>query len=124
MAYVDGLILRRLEQVASFAGRVPRVADLGCGVCASLCRIAKQRKVEGVGVTISAAQAKLARLRIDEAVLAEALQCVEGDFCALPAGLARVALAFSIEAFVHAPSAADYFREWARLVAPGGYRIV
>jgi len=120
MAYVDGLILRRLERLAaSVAERAPRVADLGCGVGASLCRIAKQRSIEGVGVTISAAQAKLARRRIEDAGLAASVQCVEADFCALPAGLASVELAFSIEAFVHAPSAADYFSECARLVAPG-----
>lgn len=125
MAYVDGLILERLRRVERAAIEPPpRVADLGCGVCASLCRMARVVPMRGVGLTISPAQVRLARERIASAGLAERVECVEADFCALPPGLEPVDLAFSIEAFVHAPSAADYFRECARLVRPGGRLII
>lgn len=124
MAYVDGLILDRLRQRRSGLGDVPRVADLGCGVCGSLCRMAKVLPLRGVGVTISDEQVELSRRRIAEQGLAGAVECRKADFCALPADIGSVDLAFSIEAFVHAPSGDDYFRECARLVRPGGTLIV
>jgi cyclopropane fatty-acyl-phospholipid synthase-like methyltransferase len=75
-------------------------------------------------VTISDAQVALSKRRIDAERLTSSVECIKGDFCALPAELPSVDLAFSIEAFVHAPSGKDYFRECARLVRPGGYLIV
>lgn len=129
MAYVDGLILDRLNGVAPAGGDAPVVADLGCGVCASLCRMAKARPLRGVGVTISDEQVALAARRIEAQGLGGSVECVKGNFCALPPGLGRVELgrvdlAFSIEAFVHAPSGDDYFRECARLIRPGGALVV
>jgi ubiquinone/menaquinone biosynthesis C-methylase UbiE len=125
MAFVDSLVMRRLEPLRNAAGASPlRVADLGCGVCASLCRIARAMPIRGLGVTISEAQVKLAKRRIDAQGLAASIECIKGDFCALPPGLPAVDLAFSIEAFVHAPSGEDYFRECARLIRPGGLLIV
>jgi SAM-dependent methyltransferase len=124
MAYVDGLILERLRGLPLDTGAIPRVADLGCGVCASLCRMAKALPLRGLGVTISEEQVTLSRRRIEAQALAGSIECIKGDFCALPPGLGPVDLAFSIEAFVHAPSGDDYFRECARLIRPGGMLIV
>jgi ubiquinone/menaquinone biosynthesis C-methylase UbiE len=124
MAYVDSLVLQRLERSRDPSDAPPAVADLGCGVCASLCRMARHRPIRGLGVTISDAQVSLGRRRIDAAGLAGSVECIKGDFCRLPSDLSPVDLAFSIEAFVHAPSASDYFRECARLIRPGGQLIV
>ena len=125
MAYVDGLIMDRIRGLDGVpSGERPRVADLGCGVCASLCRMAKQLPVTGVGATISEAQVQIARRRIDAAGLSGAVQCRRADFCALPEDFGVVDLAFSIEAFVHAASGADYFGQCARIIRPGGYLIV
>jgi len=123
MAYVDTLIMDRVRELGG-SKEVVKLADLGCGVCASLCRMAKQLPIRGVGVTISDAQVQIARRRIAAAGLSDAVECRKGDYCDLPADLEPVDLAFSIEAFLHAPSAADYFRNCARLVRPGGYLIV
>lgn len=125
MAYVDGLVLERLERLGTSPEDGPlRVADLGCGVGASLCRIAKRRPIAGLGITISDAQVSLATRRIESEGLATSIRCLKGDFCELPPELPQVDLAFSIEAFVHASSGAAFFRECARLVRPGGYLIV
>src|SRR5688572_3546220 len=121
MAYVDGLILERLQRLQGTETHTVGVADLGCGVCASLCRLASQTPISGTGFTISRTQVALARERIAAAGLSESVQCIEGDFCALPADIPQVDLAFSIEAFVHAPSGAKFFQECARLIRPGGY---
>jgi SAM-dependent methyltransferase len=126
MAYVDELVLARLSgmQQAAQQQQPLSVADLGCGVCASLCRLAKRLPLSGTGFTISPAQVALANSRIQAEGLAGRVRCVHGDFCRLPSELPVADLAFSIEAFVHAPSGGDFFREAARLVRPGGYLII
>src|SRR5688572_20929691 len=124
MRYVDGLIVERLRGLDTGNGLPLRVADLGCGVCASLCYIAQQLPVAGTGVTISPAQVELARQRISAQGLASQVRCVQGDFCNLPAGLGPIDLAFGIESFIHAPDGAAFFQQAARLIRPGGLLMV
>jgi SAM-dependent methyltransferase len=125
MRYVDRLIVERLRGLSAPSGEAPlRVADLGCGVCASLCYIAQQLPIAGTGITISPAQAELASQRIAGLGLSEQVRCVQGNFCNLPAGLEQVDLAFMIESFVHAPDAAALFEQASRLVRPGGYLMI
>lgn len=104
----------------------PVVVDLGCGVGGSLITLAQQRlDLRGEGVTISPAQvARAAELVADEG-LADRVRCREGDFLAPPPDLDGCAdLVFSIEAFVHGPDPAAYFRSAARLLRPGGLLAV
>jgi cyclopropane fatty-acyl-phospholipid synthase-like methyltransferase len=125
MAYPDRLVLERLERLARpESGEPLHVVDLGCGVCASLCRLAKQAPITGTGITLSPKQAAFAQQRIEAEGLAGRVRCLEGDFSALPAGLPAADMAFAIESFVHAPDAARFFAEASKLVRPGGYLIV
>jgi cyclopropane fatty-acyl-phospholipid synthase-like methyltransferase len=124
MRYVDSLIVERLRGLDSGTGLPLRVADLGCGVCASLCFIAQQLPVAGTGVTISPAQVELARQRITALGLGSQLRCVQGDFCNLPAGLGPIDLAFGIESFIHAPDGAAFFQQAGKLIRPGGLLMV
>lgn len=98
-----------------------RVVDLGCGVGGSLLHLASRRgDLTGDGVTISPAQADVGARLVDEAGLTGRVRVREGDFLAPPADLAGADLAFSIEAFVHGPDPAGYFRAAAALLRPGG----
>lgn len=124
MRYVDSLIVERLRGLDRADGLPLRVADLGCGVCASLCFIAQQLPIAGTGITISPAQVELARARISAQGLGSHVRCVQGDFCNLPAGLGPIDLAFGIESFIHAPDGAAFFSQAARLVRPGGLLLV
>src|SRR5882724_3682353 len=125
MAYVDQLVLERLERIPEpTAERSPRLVDLGSGVCASLCRIAKQRPVTGLGITISPVQVELAERRIQAAGLGDKLRSICADFCDLPSGLPQADLAFAVESFVHARSGPAFFEQCATLVRPGGLLIV
>lgn len=126
LAYVDGLILERALATAKANGAdAPlRLLDLGCGVGASLCRMARQADVTGVGITISDVQAALAAERAEASGLGDSVRFVAGDFCDLPSDLAPADVAFCIEAFVHAPSAERFFAECARVVRPGGLLVV
>jgi SAM-dependent methyltransferase len=115
--YVDELVLRALPP-----GR-PVVVDLGCGTGSSLLHLAGRADLVAEGITISPVQAGLAARRIEAA--GASVRCREGDFLAVPDDLAgRADLVFSIEAFVHGPDPAGYFREAARTLRPGGRLLV
>jgi ubiquinone/menaquinone biosynthesis C-methylase UbiE len=124
MAYVDTLVIDRVKLISAQSDRTPHVVDLGSGVGASLCRIADQVRIHGTGITISGAQAEMARRRIAARGLTASVRSIEADFCNLPGDVVQADLAFAIESFVHAASAAAFFRECARLVRPGGSLIV
>jgi cyclopropane fatty-acyl-phospholipid synthase-like methyltransferase len=98
--------------------------DLGAGVCASLCHLARRHTIEGVGITLSPVQVKAATERILREGLSAHLRCVEADFTRLPVSSASVDAAFAIESFVHGPSHEQFFAECGRVVKPGGLLLV
>jgi SAM-dependent methyltransferase len=124
MAYVDHLVLEHVQSLAERLGRPPRILDLGCGVGASLFRIAQRCDVVATGVTISPTQVALAQRQIERLHLRESVSIVEADFCRLPAGLDDFDLAFAIESFVHAPEASLFFQGAFDALEPGGTLIV
>lgn len=111
--YVDDRLLGLIPPDAK------RVLDLGCGVGASLEHLAKQRDVEGVGVTLSGVQAELANERFARAGLSERVVCRQADFTQLPDDLGTFDFAYGIESFLHSPSAEAFFSEAARVCNPG-----
>src|SRR5205085_279089 len=89
----------------------PRVVDLGCGVGGSLMHFALRRPdLVGVGITISSAQVGAAAALVVQAGVADRIGVREGDFRAPPGDFAGADAALSIEAFVHGPDPAAYFR--------------
>jgi cyclopropane fatty-acyl-phospholipid synthase-like methyltransferase len=103
-----------------------RVADLGCGVGASLFHILPQleQPAFGLGLTISPVQARLAQTAAERLGLASQCLIVEGDFLSVPLAEHGLDAVFSVEAFVHAPEPASYFQEAARLLRPGGRLVL
>lgn len=121
LQYSNSLVLRELESLR-LAGDQPtmRVADLGCGVGASLFHLAEhQPEMWGLGVTISPVQARMARQGAAERRLDEACAFVVADYQSLPAGQICEA-AFAIEAFAHASDARQFFQSAACILKPGG----
>lgn len=104
----------------------PRIADLGCGVGASLFHILSQMATNafGLGLTISPVQAQLAQNAAVRLGLTEQAQIVEGDFAWVPLESASLDTVYSVEAFCHALDPAAYLREAARLLRPGGRLIL
>ncbi len=122
-AYVDGLIAQEIAKRMT-AGERARVLDLGCGVGASLIRLAKQLDIEGVGVTLSPVQAARATEHIASAGLSERLRCIEQSYTDMPDELGMFDAAYAIEAFLHSPTPEAFFAQAAKRLKPGGVLIV
>lgn len=121
--HVHELVLTHLGEEAT------RVIDLGCGVGAACFYLAERRAVEVHGVSVSGRQVAIAnRLARRQGSMRGKCAFWEGDFCALSPGLrdglGGADLAFSIEAFVHAPGPASYFATAAAILRPGGRLVV
>jgi cyclopropane fatty-acyl-phospholipid synthase-like methyltransferase len=121
--YVDDRIAALVRRFVSRSPEV-HVVDLGCGVGASLCYLAERMPIRGTGITLSPAQAVMARRAIDRAGLSGRVECVQGDYCDLPSTLARADVAYAIESFVHAPDPVRFFQQCRRLLEPGGVLVV
>lgn len=105
-------------------GHTLRVADLGCGVGASLCYLASRLPITGVGLTLSPVQVRLAERTIEDASLGGRVTCVEADYCEPPDMVGTVDLAYAIESFVHGPSPARFFEAWHPRLRPGGLLVI
>ena len=112
------------EKLAPVLPRDGVVVDLGCGVGASLCYLAEQLSIRGSGVTLSPAQAAMARELIAGRGLSGRVACLEGDYCALPTDIMPADLAYAIESFVHGPDPARFFDQCRRLLKPGGLLVI
>jgi SAM-dependent methyltransferase len=124
LGYVDGLIGAVASAMAARRGAL-RLADLGCGVGGSLLAL-----VEGLcppplalGLTLSPAQARMARAYAEASGLEGRCAFVEADFLHAPLA-PGLDLAYAIEAYAHAADPAAFFAEAAGLLAPGGQLLI
>ncbi len=107
---------------ASAFGEAVRIADLGCGVGATLFYVLAQLpSSRGFGLTLSSVQAqsggKIARARDLSG------QIIEADFQYMPLA-AGFDLAYAIESFAHAPEPERFLAESARILRPAGRLIL
>jgi tocopherol O-methyltransferase len=121
--YVDDRIAALIRAIPP-PSRPLHVVDLGCGVGASLCYLSVRFPIRGTGITLSPAQAAIARTRIERAGLADRVVCLEADYCDLPSSMAQADLAYAIESFVHGPSPERFLAECHRLLRPGGLLVI
>jgi cyclopropane fatty-acyl-phospholipid synthase-like methyltransferase len=118
---VNRLVLERLrDHVPTGTGRV---LDLGCGVGATMVRLARAMDVQVTGVTISRVQAEIGAKRFAAEGLAERCDIVCADFAELPAE-PRYHAIVAIESVVHSPSLAELIPSLAARLHPGGRLIL
>ena len=118
----NALIKAEIESVAPTNARI---ADLGCGVGASLFYIYPrlQTPAPALGLTLSPVQAKLARGSAEQLSLHDQILFAEGDFTSVPLANQLDAV-YSVEAVCHAVEPEKYFREASRLLRSGGKLIL
>jgi len=120
---VNEKILREIESVAPTHARI---ADLGCGVGASLFYIVArlQAPTSAFGLTLSPVQARLANQFEKQANLKTRIFFAEGDFTSVPLANESLDAIYSVEAVVHAQAPERYFQEASRLLRRGGKLIL
>lgn len=121
--YVDDQIAALIRRSGTPLSAV-QIVDLGCGVGASLCYLAERLPIHGTGVTLSHAQAEMARQFIAEAGLSDRLECLEADYTDLPPTMKPADLAYAIESFVHGPAPERFFEQSHRVLKPGGRLVI
>jgi lactate dehydrogenase-like 2-hydroxyacid dehydrogenase/ubiquinone/menaquinone biosynthesis C-methylase UbiE len=94
--------------------------DLGSGTGASAIRIASTHKGKVVCLNVCPQQNRIAQRNVAKSNLHKQIQIVEGDFEQVPFPDHAFDLAFSQDAFIHAHSKIQAFREAFRLVRQGG----
>lgn len=113
-------------EIESAASRNARIADLGCGVGASLFYIHPRlrKPAPAFGLTLSPVQARLARESAARLGLQSQIRFAEGDFTSVPLPSRSLDAAYSVEAVCHAVDPEKYFREASRLLRTGGRLIL
>jgi SAM-dependent methyltransferase len=124
--FVNERISRQVQEVLArrHADRVA-LLDLGCGFGGTIQYLVRHlgRKIQAVGLTVSAQQARVAQRWVSELGVEDCCAFLESDFHAVP--LAHdMDVVFSVEAFAHASEPERYFAEVARLLKPGGRLIL
>jgi len=112
--------------VESVAPTNARIADLGCGVGASLFYIHPrlQAPAPALGLTLSPVQAKLAQETAQQLGLQNHIRIAEGDFTSVPLPSESLDAVYSVEAVCHAVDPEKYFKEASRLLRTGGKLIL
>lgn len=123
-SYANQLVL---EQINTYSKDTPiSIMDLGCGVGSSIFYLLEQNQKPAnyYGVTISATQIAIAKNRLQSEytnkISPSSIHFIEADFSNLPADIPKVHLIFSIEAFAHAATAEQYFKQCSEKLHKGG----
>ncbi|NJC97621.1 MAG: hypothetical protein C3F07_18695 [Anaerolineales bacterium] len=113
-------------EIEAVAPTQARIADLGCGVGASLLYILPrlQTPKPAFGLTLSSVQARLANQFAKRENLEKQIYFAEGDFTRAPLASEALDAIYSVEAVVHAQEPELYFQETGRLLRPGGKLIL
>jgi SAM-dependent methyltransferase len=114
------------KEIESVAPTNARIADLGCGVGASLFYIHPrlQNPAPALGLTLSPVQARLAQESAKRLGLQDHIRFAEGDFTSVPLPSGSLDAVYSVEAVCHAVDPEKYFKEANRLLRKGGKLII
>jgi len=113
-------------EIESIAPTNARIADLGCGVGASLFYIHPRlyEPAPALGLTLSPVQARLAQESAKQLGLQKYIRFAEGDFTSVPLPSESLDAVYSVEAVCHAVDPEKYFKEASRLLRKGGKLIL
>lgn len=113
----DALVAEVEARLALEPGQT--LCDIGCGYGATAARIASRHDVRIIGLTLSAAQEKIAN-----AHPSPRFTCLHRDWLHNDLPDASFDRAYAIESSEHMVDKARFFREAARILRPGGRLVV
>lgn len=119
LAEANTHLVERVVQAAAL-GPNDEVLDAGCGTGGALRVLAKHTQGRLNGLNASRYQLDRAARELAALGLQERVQLFHGDACHLPFEDDVLDVVVSIEAAFHFNSRADFFREAARVLRPGG----
>ena len=119
---LDAAQTRKLDLVCRKLQLAPgdRLLDVGCGWGSLVLHAAVHYGVRAVGVTISEAQASLARARVREAGVADRVEIRLSDYRELADGPYDKIASVGMVEHVGSSNLAQYFRQLKSLLRPGG----
>ena len=101
-----------------------QVLDLGCGHGGTLLYLARRLRCEGMGVTLSPKQARIAKDAVAKAGLAQRLTILVDDVSSFPFPAAAFDLVWAMESSEHFPDKPKFLRDAAYTLRPGGKLLV
>jgi SAM-dependent methyltransferase len=119
--------LERMNEALADLARIrdgERVCDAGCGVGNSAFWLARERRAQVSGVSLSALQVEQARRTAIKLDLAERVEFFERDYARTNLPTASFDAVWSVESLCHAHDKAPFFTEAHRLLRPGGRLVV
>lgn len=119
-------LTRHNEVMAERAGIAPghRVLDAGCGVGGSACWLAEERGAHVTGVTLVADQVDRARAIAARRGVADRTHFELADYSRLPMPDGSFDAVWAQESLCHAPDKAATYREFFRVLKPGGRLVI
>jgi 27-O-demethylrifamycin SV methyltransferase len=108
-------MIRRLDPAPG-----DRILDVGCGNGTPALRLARERPVEVVGISVSEQQVARATERARAAGLADRVRFMQVNAMDLPFAAESFDGAWALESMLHMPDKVRVLSEMARVVRPGG----
>jgi len=119
-------LTKAIEVLAGIAEIAPgdRVLDAGSGIGGSSLWLATKKKADVVGIALGLDQVRTARGEARRKASSENAQFLVADFTALPFDAGRFDVVWAQESLCHAYDKSAFFKEAARVLAPGGRIVV
>lgn len=100
------------------------VLDAGCGVGGAAISLAKYKKTQVTGISLSERQVETARKNASQAGVDQQVSFRLGDYTQMPFADATFTVVWACESVCHAENKQDFLQEAHRVLKPGGRLVI